>query len=88
MCGVSLQRATNDRSPRIDHGVQCDVNIKDILDVALYAYVGLIVLYRAAEITVMRAVGSLKRRPKRDWTMALIVVPYTLVMVGPLTECV
>ena len=34
----------------------------------------------------MRRAGSYGRRPRRDWTMALIVGPYYLVLVGPLLE--
>jgi protein-S-isoprenylcysteine O-methyltransferase Ste14 len=52
----------------------------------LYAYAACIVVYRVVESLAMRRAGSYARRPRRDWTMALIVVPYYLVLVGPLLE--
>jgi hypothetical protein len=50
----------------------------------LYAYAACIVVYRVVESLAMRRAGSYARRPRRDWTMALIVVPYYLVLVAPL----
>ncbi len=56
------------------------------MDLELSVYVALIVAYRLLEALAMREAGSYGRRPRRDWTMALIVVPYYAVMVGPLLE--
>jgi len=56
------------------------------MDTELYAYAALIVAYRLLETLAMRRAGSHGRRPRRDWTMALIVVPYYMVLVGPLFE--
>ena len=56
------------------------------MNTELYAYAALIVAYRMLETFAMRRAGSYGRRPRRDWTMALIIVPYYLVLVGPLFE--
>ena len=57
-----------------------------MIDTALYAYAAAIIIYRVVEGAIMRRTGSFSRRPKQDWTMGLIAVPYYLVMVGPLLE--
>jgi hypothetical protein len=55
-------------------------------DIPLYAYVILLAIYKLAENVAKRKTGTLNRRTQGEWTMALIVLPYYLVIVGPLLE--
>lgn len=55
-------------------------------DIPLYAYLALLAIYKLAENVAMRRAGTLARRPRWEWTMALIMVPYYLVIGGPLLE--
>jgi protein-S-isoprenylcysteine O-methyltransferase Ste14 len=50
-----------------------------MLGLSLYAYVGLVLLYRASETLVM---ARPTRRRARDWTASLISVPYYLILTG------
>ena len=59
---------------------------KHMSDLHIIAYVGLVAVYRLAENVVMARTGSIRNRPRREWSMALIVVPYVLVIAVPLLE--
>jgi protein-S-isoprenylcysteine O-methyltransferase Ste14 len=57
------------------------------MDMIVYGYLGFLLIYRLAEVVSTAKVGALKvARPARDWTVALILVPFFLVVVGPLLE--
>jgi protein-S-isoprenylcysteine O-methyltransferase Ste14 len=52
----------------------------------IYAYLALLLIYKLAENMAMRKTGTLARKTRWEWSMALIAVPYYLVMAGPLVE--
>ena len=56
------------------------------MDPYLVAYIVLVLLYRFAETAVMIRTGTVTRRPVKDWTAWMIVVPYWLVIVSTATE--
>ncbi len=56
------------------------------MDTYLVAYIALVFLYRVAELAVMTHTGTVAKKPRRDWTAWLIMVPYWLVIVAPPLE--
>jgi protein-S-isoprenylcysteine O-methyltransferase Ste14 len=58
----------------------------NVTDAPLYAYLVLLAIYKLAEHLAMRKTGTLAHKPRWEWTMAAIIVPYYLVIVGPLLE--
>lgn len=52
------------------------------MDTFLIAYILLVAVYRIAESTAMAKTGTLTRRPVRDWTAWLIILPYWFVIAG------
>ena len=60
--------------------------VTNMENAALYAYVILVAIYRVTESTVMARTGTLTRKPQQDWTAGLIVIPYFLVIAGPVFE--
>jgi protein-S-isoprenylcysteine O-methyltransferase Ste14 len=50
------------------------------------AYILLVLIYRLAESWAMARTGTIHRRPVADWTAALIMVPYWLVILGSAFE--
>jgi hypothetical protein len=56
-------------------------------NMALYACVIALAVYKVTENIIMGEISTLNRRPRDDWTAALIVVPYLLVIASPLVEC-
>ena len=58
------------------------------MDLYLVLYLVLILVYRFAETWVMAKFGTLPRRPAKDWTAWMIIVPYWLVIVAPVLEYV
>lgn len=52
------------------------------MDTYLIAYILLIVVYRVAESSAMAKTGTLTKRPVRDWTAWLIILPYWFVIAG------
>ncbi|MGC9523141.1 MAG: methyltransferase family protein [Anaerolineae bacterium] len=56
------------------------------MDTYLTAYIALVFLYRVAELAVMTRTGTIAKKPRRDWTAWLIIVPYWLVLVAPPLE--
>lgn len=56
------------------------------MDAYLTAYVALVLAYRVSELIVMTKTGTVAKKPKRDWTAWLIMVPYWLVILGPAVE--
>ena len=51
-----------------------------------YAYLAMLVIYKLAENVAMRKTETLARKTRWEWSMALIAVPYYLVMAVPLVE--
>lgn len=58
------------------------------MDTYLFLYVVLVLVYRGAEILVMMRTGTIAKKPVRDWTAWLIMVPYWLVIVTPAIDYV
>ncbi len=56
------------------------------MDAYLVVYVILVLVYRIAEVLVMARIGTAAKKPRRDWTAWLTIVPYWLVLVGPALE--
>jgi protein-S-isoprenylcysteine O-methyltransferase Ste14 len=56
------------------------------MDTYLILYIGLVGIYRVSELIVMSKTGTVARKPVRDWTAWLIMVPYWLVIVTPPVE--
>ena len=56
------------------------------MDPYLIAYIALVLAYRFAETVAMVKTGTVNRRPARDWTAWLIMVPYWLVIVSAVVE--
>jgi protein-S-isoprenylcysteine O-methyltransferase Ste14 len=53
------------------------------VDTYLILYIVFVGLYRVSELLVMSKTGTIARKPVRDWTAWLIMVPYWLVIVTP-----
>lgn len=56
------------------------------MDAYLIAYIVAVAIYRLSELFVMTQTGTIARKPVRDWTAWLIMVPYWLVIVSPAVE--
>lgn len=56
------------------------------MDSYLIAYIALVVLYRFSETVAMIKTGTVTRRPARDWTAWMIMIPYWMVIVGAAVE--
>jgi len=56
------------------------------MDPYLIAYIVLVVLYRLSETLTMVKTGTVTRRPAKDWTAWLIMVPYWLVILSSAVE--
>ena len=56
------------------------------MEISLYAYVALLVLYKTVENLTAAKVGRTEVRPKGEWSASLIVIPFLLVLVGPPME--
>ncbi|MBN1660541.1 MAG: isoprenylcysteine carboxylmethyltransferase family protein [Anaerolineae bacterium] len=56
------------------------------MDPYLMGYILLVLVYRLAESWAMARTGTLDRKPVADWTAALIMVPYWLVILGSAFE--
>ncbi|MCU0522075.1 MAG: isoprenylcysteine carboxylmethyltransferase family protein [Anaerolineae bacterium] len=56
------------------------------MDSYLIAYIGLVLLYRFAETAVMIRTGTVTRRPVKDLTAWMIVIPYWLVIASTAIE--
>lgn len=49
-------------------------------------YLALFAFYRIVEYFIMHQSGTLKNLPGRDWSAYLIIVPFYLIVIGPLIE--
>jgi protein-S-isoprenylcysteine O-methyltransferase Ste14 len=56
------------------------------MDAYLFVYVVLAVAYRGVDILVMFRSTTIAKKPARDWTEWLIMVPYWLVVVAPAVD--
>ncbi|MBN1875680.1 MAG: isoprenylcysteine carboxylmethyltransferase family protein [Anaerolineae bacterium] len=56
------------------------------MDTHLLIYIAFYLVYRITENLAMARAGTLTKKPKKEWTMLLIILPYYLVAVGPLVE--
>jgi protein-S-isoprenylcysteine O-methyltransferase Ste14 len=56
------------------------------MDTYLVIYIVLVGIYRLAEIFVMTRTGTIARKPVRDWTAWLIMIPYWLIIISPPLE--
>lgn len=56
------------------------------MDPYLIAYIVLVVLYRLSETLTMVKTGTVTRRPAKDWTAWLVMVPYWLVILSSAVE--
>ncbi len=56
------------------------------MDSYLIIYVVLAVAYRAVDILILFRTRTIAKKPDRDWTEWLIMVPYWLVVVAPAIE--
>lgn len=56
------------------------------MEISLYAYVALLVLYKTVENLTSLRIGHTEVRPKGEWSASLIVIPFLLVLVGPPIE--
>jgi len=55
-------------------------NLPIIIYLALFAF------YRISEYYVMHRSGTLKNTPRKEWTAYLIIIPFYLVVIGPVVE--
>jgi protein-S-isoprenylcysteine O-methyltransferase Ste14 len=56
------------------------------MDTYLIIYIVFVGVYRLAELLVMTRTGTVARKPVRDWTAWLIMVPYWLIIISPPVE--